>query len=367
MFDEKTLRELASLEANGPILSVYLDVDSTQHSAEEYKLILREMLKHVDGQANHEDVEAVKRYVDLAYDWSGRGLALFSRTDEDLWYAFTLAVPVSSGVTVAAKPYISPLVELNGLYGRYVVALVDRQGGRFFLFEMGHLVDQEGTVGEDIRRVRKGRGSSVVGMRGGAPASGRKEAELVQRNLKDCATALSHFCQRHHPRQLLLAGAEHTIAQFQEYLPGALKDVVVGAFAADMDAKEGEIQERAFIILAELMAARKQSVIEATVTAAAKGQNGALGLEETLHVAHEGRVQVLVVEQHYHAPGYRCAGCGYLTTQPQGACSFCNGTFTEIPDAVEAVVSQVVEKGGTVEVIDSHMMMNAHIGALLRY
>ncbi len=367
MFDEKTLRELASLEANGPILSVYLDVDSTQHSAEEYKLILREMLKHIDGQVDHEDVDAVKRYVDLAYDWSGRGLVMFSRTDEDLWYAFTLAVPVPSGVTVAAKPYISPLVELDGLYGRYIVALVDRQGGRFFLFEMGHLVEQEGTMGEDVRRIRKGRGSSVVGMRGGAPASGRKEAELVQRNLKDCAAALGQFCQRHHPRQLLLAGAEHTIAQFQEYLPVALKDIVVGTFAADMDAKEGEIQERAFAILTDLMAARKQSLIDATVTAAAKGQNGALGLEETLNVAHEGRIQVLVVEQHYHAPGYRCGGCGYLTTQPQSACSFCNGAFTEIPDAVEAVVSQVVEKGGTVEVVDNQAMIGARIGALLRY
>lgn len=367
MFDEKTLRELASLEANGPILSVYLDVDSTQHSAEEYKLILREMLKNVNGQAEHADVDAVKRYVDLAYDWSGRGLVMFSRAVEDLWYAFPLAVPVHSGVTVAAKPYISPLVELDSLYGRYIVALIDRQGGRFFLFEMGHLVDQEGVAGEDVRRTRKGRGSSVVGMRGGAPASGRKEAELVQRNLKDSVTALGQFCQRHHPRQLLLAGAEHTIAQFQELLPSALKDIVVGTFAADMDAKEGEIQERAATVLMELMKARKQALIDTTVTAAAKGQNGALGLEQTLNVAHEGRVQVLVVERHYHAPGYRCSGCGYLTTKPPVACQFCNGVFTEISDAVEAVISQVVEKGGTVEVVDNDTMANAHIGALLRY
>jgi hypothetical protein len=35
MFDEKSLKELASVEANGPILSLYLNVDSTQHAAEE--------------------------------------------------------------------------------------------------------------------------------------------------------------------------------------------------------------------------------------------------------------------------------------------------------------------------------------------
>jgi len=41
MFDEKSLRELATIEAGGPILSLYLNVDPTQHAAEEYRLALR--------------------------------------------------------------------------------------------------------------------------------------------------------------------------------------------------------------------------------------------------------------------------------------------------------------------------------------
>ena len=212
MFDEKSLRELATIEARGPILSLYLNVDPTQHAAEEYRLALREMLKQAEGQVDDGDISAVKRFVDLEYDWSGRGLVLFSRQAEDIWYVFPLAVPVRNGITAARKPYISPLVELDGFYGRYAVALVDRQGARFFLFQMGELIAQEGVVGEDVRNVRRGRGSSVVGMRGGSQASGRKEAELVQRNLRDAVAALADFCHAHPPRRLLLAGAEHTVA-----------------------------------------------------------------------------------------------------------------------------------------------------------
>ncbi len=367
MFDEKSLRELASIKANGPILSIYLDVDPTKRTADEYKLILRDLLKQVNGAADPADVDAIKRYVDLEYDRSGRGLVMFSRTAENIWQVFLLSLPVHSGITVARKPYISPLVEMNAVYGRYVVAQIDKQGARFFIFHLGDMLDYEGTVGEDIHHIRKGRGSSVVGMRGGAPASGRKEAELVQRNLKDSATALAEFCREHHPYRLLLTGSEHTLAQFQELLPASLKDILVGTFTAEMEAGEVELREHALAVLLELSQARQQQLAEAITTASAKGQNGVLGLDQTLSVAHDGRIQVLVVERDYHAPGYQCGSCGYLTTQPLEKCVFCDGVIEEIADAVEAVVSQVVEKGGAVEVVNNHIIGESRIGGLLRY
>ncbi len=367
MFDEKTLRDLASTEATGPILSVYLNVDPTQRTPDEYKLKLRELLKKVESKADPADTEAVKRYLDLEYDWSGRGLVIFSRQAEDIWYAISLSVPVRSGITVAQKPHISPLVELTGLHGRYVAALIDRQGGHFFLFEMGDLIAQADVQGEDVRRTRRGRGSSMVGMMGGGPASGRKEAEVVQRNLRETAEALVKFCQKHHPRRLLLGGAERTVAQFQEELPGHLRDIVVGTFALHMEANEVEVRERAQEILQALQERRRTELVETVITAAAKGSNGVIRLDETLSMAYEGRIQVLVLGQHYHAPGFRCNGCGYLTTQTLEQCPFCGGMFVEIPDAAEAVVSQVIEKGGSVEVVPDELMEEAKIGALLRY
>lgn len=367
MFDESLLRDLAATEASGPILSVYLNVDSTQHMAEEYRLTLREMLKSVEGQVAPADLDAVKRYVDLEYDWSGRGLIMFSRQADGLWHALTLAIPVRSGITVAQKPYISPLVELDGLYGRHAVALVDRQGGRFFVFQMGAVLDQEGYLGDEVRGLRKGGGSSIIGMHGGASDPGRKEAEVIQRNLRETANALNAFCHRHHPRRLLLAGAEHTVAQFQEHLPAQLQSIVAGTFAADMDTGEHEISERSLAILQQLSEQRKKSVVETIITAAAKGSNGVIRLGETLSAANEGRVQVLVIERDFHKPGYRCRSCSYLTAQNLEHCPFCGDTFVEIPDAAEAVVTRVVEKGGAVEVVDNGLMGESHIGALLRY
>ncbi len=367
MFDERALKELASVEAEGPILSVYLNVDSTQRNSEEYKLELRELLKCKADGIDNEDIEAVKRYLEYDYDGSGRGLVIFSRQAEGIWYAYSLAVPVCSGVTVARRPYISPLVERDGLYGRYAVALVDRQGGKFHFFDMGELVDQRGFVGEDVHHTRRGRGSSVHGMRGGSQLSGRREAELVNRNLKETAVALTEFCQEHLPRRLLLGGAEPTVAKFREVLPAPVNELVVGSLGVDFEAGEVEVREQSLALLRELEQERHEKVVEALMTSAAKGLNGVVGLDQTLSVANEGRVQVLLVERDYHQSGYQCTGCGYLTTQRLNRCIFCGGEFTEIPDAVEAAVTQVVEKGGTVEVVDEERMEDTRIGALLRY
>jgi hypothetical protein len=367
MIDEKVLKELASVQTQGPMLSVYLDVDPVTKTSEAYKLELREMLKSVENSAHKEDIESVRRYIEYAYDGSGRGLVVFSHQADDIWYAFPLAVPVDPDIKVSHKPFLSPLIELIGQYGRYAVGILDRQGGRFLLFKMGELVTTEEVTGEEVRHRRKGRGSSVFGMRGGAGFSGRKETELVQRNLKEAAGRLSEFCEKHSPKQLLLAGSDRTLAQLQDFLPSKLKGLVSGTFSSDMDATENQIRDLSFKLIQELAVQRHKDLVKTIRTSAAKGGNGVVGLDSTLSIAHEGRIQALITARDYHAPGFRCSGCGYLTTQPLEKCLFCGEEFEEIPDAVEAVIAQVVNKGGSADVIDEELMDRIRIGALLRY
>jgi hypothetical protein len=228
-------------------------------------------------------------------------------------------------------------------------------------------MDQVGMEGEDVRHTRRGRGSSVHGMRGGSPISGRHEAALVQRNLKDIAADLVDFCQKYHPRRLLLGGSEHTLAQFMDALPPATRELVADTFSSESVLNDAEVREHSFRLLNALEEHEHTRAINTVRTQAAKGMNGVVGLDQTLSVANEGRVQVLVVERSYHQPGYQCQGCGYLTAQQMDRCVFCGGTFTEIPDAVEAVVTQVVDKGGNVKVVNDGQLIEARVGALLRY
>ena len=63
MFTQDDLRELATYQAQTPILSVYLNVDPTERTTDEYKLALRQMLKRVEGNASPEDVAAVVAFL----------------------------------------------------------------------------------------------------------------------------------------------------------------------------------------------------------------------------------------------------------------------------------------------------------------
>jgi peptide chain release factor subunit 1 len=369
MIDEKELRQLARIQSETPILSVYLNVDPTEHTTEEYLLSLRQMLKAASGEAAAEDIEQVQRYFEHEYDWSGRGVIIFSCQASKLWRVYTLAIPIASGVTVARRPYLSPLVALVEAYGRYAVALIDRQSARFFLFQLGELVHEQVFEGEEVRKLKKGRGSSAgPARRGGAPASGRHEEEVAMRNLREIAKETDRFCRQHKPQQLILGGADPTLAHFREMLPKALQERIVGTMSADATISEPELRERSLQILNEVEEAREAALVEAVFTAAAKGREGTIGLDQTLSAAHEGRIRTLVIERHFHAPGYRCDHCGYLTTQPLATCPFCSGQFVEIPDAAEAVVTKVIEEGGIVEVVDQHpRLQTVGVGALLRY
>ncbi len=369
MFNQEDLRELAAFRFETPVLSVYLNVDPTDRTRDEYRLELRQLLKQVEGVAPEENIKAVEAFFDHEYDWSGRGAAVFSCQEEDFWRTYSLAIAVSSGVTVASRPYIKPLAELADAYGSYAVAVVDRRQTRMFLFDLGQLRATDEFVGEEVRKVKRGRGSSGGhGRRGGAPISSQHEEEVVRRNVRDAAGAMKTFCDRHDPQRLIIAGGDGMVVRFQEALPKHLQDRVIGSFSADMNAPEAEIRELSLEVLEQVEEARKEAIVEAVFTAAAKGGNGVIRLADTLGAAHEGRIQTLVIDRHYHQPGYQCEHCGYITDHDLEKCPFCGSDFVEIPDAAEALVTKVIEEGGEVEVVeDNPKAQKFGVGALLRY
>ena len=369
MFTQEDLRELAAVQTETPILSVYLNVDPMERTTDQYKLALRQMLKRAGGLVSPKDVDAVSRFFDHEYDWSGRGVIIFSGIQEEFWRVYSLAVPVSSGVTAARKPYIWPLAALVDAYGSYAVAQVDRQGVRLSQFALGELQATDEFEGEEVRKLKKGRGSSGgAGRRGGAPVSSRREEEVAQRNIRETIKVTERFCRKHNTQRIIIAGAEPTVAQFREALPKSLQERVIGAFSADMNALEPEIRERSLEILLQVEKEREIVLVDAVFTAAAKGRGGVIRLADTLGAAHEGRIQTLVVSRDYHRPGYQCRNCAYITDHALEVCPFCGGEFGEISDTAEALVTKVIEDGGKVEVVDDHpKIAEFGVGALLRY
>lgn len=363
MILEEELQELAAFRTHdAPILSLYLNVDPYRRTPEEYKLALRHQLNSVAEVADQADIARVERYFDLEYNWQGRGVACFSCQAADFWRAYPLWVPLEDAVFVGDHLYLKPLSDVVDTYVRHGVALISREGARFFLFEQGQAEEVGELTGEDVKRHKQG---------GWAAARyQRHEDAAAYRNLKEIAEATVSFCQEHDCQRLILAGTDKTVAQFQPLLPKALQERIVGSFAMDMTASPAEVAERSLHIVQQALLQQQAALVEQVITAASsKGGAGALGLADTLRLLEEGRVHHLVLAEGYHDTAYQCSHCGYMTVEPREQCAFCGGQMRLLPDAVNAVVSRAIERGVEVTTIRDNARLEAagSIGAILRY
>ena len=366
MLNESDVRELLDYQASAPVLSIYLNTEPSDGSIDAHKLRLRTMLKEIELP---EDILRVDRFIEHEFDWSGRSVAIFSCVADAFFRAFTLAVPVRSRVRVSDRPHVKPLADILDFYGGYGVALVDKQGARLFYFHLGELREQEGVLGETVRRTKRGGGSQAQGRRGGTAGQTNYVEALAEKNIKDAADFATRFFSENNVRRILLGGTEDNVALFRTHLPKAWQSLVVGSFPMSMTASHSEVLERAMQIGREAENRREAKLVDTAITGAAKGRGGVVHLEETLSAVHQGRVQTLLIIDGFRAPGRRCKGCGYVTSKKMQVCPFCGGKFEQIPDAVELVVRKVMQSGGDVEVLhdDRFLRDYGNIGALLRY
>ncbi|HBY07325.1 MAG TPA: hypothetical protein DEH22_05885 [Chloroflexi bacterium] len=366
MLTELDLRELLELKPQHPVLSIYLNTDPSQGSADVYKLKLRSMLKEVNLP---KDTSAIEEYFEHEHNGAGRSVAIFSCEPEDFFRVYPIQVPIRSRIRISNRPHVKPLADLFDSYGGYGVALIDKQGARLFSFHLGELKEQEGILGESIRRSKHGSGSQAAGRRSGESSLAPHTAELTERNMRESAEFSTHFFTENNVRRVLIGGTDDNIAAFRGHLPKKWQSLIVGTFPISMTASQSEVMERAMKVGQAAEREREAKAVETVVTAAAKDQNAVIGLDETLAMVHEGRIQNLLVIEGFRSTGYRCLGCGYLTAQKLEGCPFCSGNFEEIPDAVDLAVRRVLEESGEVDILHDNPQLAEHgkIGALLRY
>ncbi len=365
MFNENDLRELLDCSAPEAVLSVYLNTDPSLGNADAYKLRLRNMLKEVTLS---KDVEVVERYINTEYDWSGRGIAIFSSVEKDFFRAYTLAIPVYDMVQVGDTPSIKPLANLLENYGGYGVVLVDKQGARLFSFHLGELKEQEGVLGEAVKRMKRGGASHMGGRRGG---TGQAKAmdETIDRNMREAAEFTVAFFEENNVRRVLIGGTDDNIAQFRSQLPKAWQSLVVGTFATSMSASHTEVFSKALEVGREADKKRIKHLIDILTTGAGKGQGAVIGLEATLEAVTGNRVKTLVMVENYRIPGYFCKDCGILTAKPQEHCTGCGKDVEHVSDVVEAAVAAALRSNAEVEILHDVDTLDDKnkIGAILRY
>lgn len=367
MLADSDLRELVAFPTgNEPVLSVYLDTETSIGNSEACKLRLRNMLKAINLP---EDVSAIERYINLEHNWSGHAVALFSSAKRGFFRAYSLALPVRDMFHVGDRPSVQPLVDLLDNYGGYGVALVDKQGARLFYFHIGEMVENEAIQGDQVKHTKAGSASSLTGRRGGMVGQKNTVEETVERNMREVAESAIHFFEEKHVRRVVLGGSEDNVSLFRALLPKAWQSLVVGTLTININAPHNEVLQRTQLIGLEAEKRKEKQLIESLVTRAAKKENAVVGLEETLKAVNAGRVQTLALVENLHLAGYRCDSCGRLTSDLNKVCAECGGLIYKYPDVIELAISEVMRRGGEVQVTHPHELFISvgSIGAALRY
>jgi len=371
MFTQNHLQELLSFSANGTaVVSLYLDTDCSQQSADTIKLQVKGMLRELNG-ANEQDGEVIERFLDHSYDWTKPGLALFSCAPNDFFKAYPVAVSFRNRLRVGRKPYVKPLVHLLDHYAYYGVILVDRIGARFFEYHLGDLQSSEGVLGEEVRKLKKGGGSSSVGVRGGArgvQGGSRHEEEVVQRNMREAANASGQFFASKPIRRLFLGGTNENVAQFRELLSKKLQSCIAGTFAMDMTAGEHEVRKETLIMLHVANQERESRLVQTMITTNAKGGNATVGLDDTLQAVSDKRVQTLIISDGLRIPGYVQDEAGFVVVNLARS-PLSDRELLDVADVIDSAVAYTMAQGGYVEVISENPDLEAagRIGAILRY
>ena len=371
MFSKQELKELAGYRSEtSPVLSIYLDVDSTRLTVEQYRLTLRGMLKSVAGKAARKDIERVEAYFDFEYDYQGNGVAIFSA--QDFWRAFPLAVSVGNDVHVSAQPYIKPLADFIEAYDRYGVVLVDREGARLFMFSQGTLQEATGMLGEEIKdqlRGASGRGGRSGTGSGHGRTSGldHRIEQITARNLRDMVDLTKNFYQAGQCERIILGGTDENRARFLSMLPKTLHDKVIGHITIGMYASAAQVLERSMQTIQQSVAERKAALVKALITAAHK-DSGSLGLADTLLAMQERRVQTLVISEGFSEQGYVCTHCHYATVKETSTCPACGGSVDRMDDIVDHLVHHALEDDLEVVFVQDEALEQAGmIGTLWRF
>jgi peptide subunit release factor 1 (eRF1) len=366
---EAAIRELAGIKGErAPITSVYLDVDGRRlqrHQDYEHELdtMLRAAKNRANGHASvHDDLRKIEQYVKGGFDRSRtRGLAIFACSAENLWRVIELPMAVQSQLVINHFPAVGQLESVVQEREAIGVLLADRQRARFFVFEMGDLVEHSELL-DELPRAYDERGERERG------SVDHHVEELAHQHLRHAAKVAWQVWQATPFHHLAVGAADPIARQLEHELHPYLRDRVCGRVHLQISANHADVLAAAETVELEVERRKEAALVDRLREAVATRGRGVAGLKHTLAALNEHRVDRLLVSHGYHAPGWHCPSTGELAVV--GPTSPLTGERMDVvEDVVEEAVEVALNRGIPVEVCvgNADLDVIGQIGALLRY
>jgi peptide subunit release factor 1 (eRF1) len=372
------LRRLAQADVGGAkVLSLFLNLDPREfatppaRSTEVRSLLDRagrlvqkeaERLSHEQKESLRADLERVQSELGNGAGTKGaHGLAIFSCSAAGLFEILRLSEPVDHEPVISDAPYLAPLSGI-GDGGLWCVVLVNRRTARLFCGSSDAL-DEVALVDDQTRNKHDQGGWSQANYQ-------RSVDKDVQDHLKHVAEVVFLEMKRKLPDGVLVGGPQETLNDFEGTLHPYLRDRLAGRI--DIDVENSSIEDVRKTAAEKIAAAAREREDRALSRLAELfGSNGraASGLNDVLAAVHEQRVEVLLVDRGFTAPGVCCPQCGFLGGEEVTTCPADGTPVERRENVVEAAIERAITQSADVHVLRDRpeLASHGHVAAILRF
>jgi peptide subunit release factor 1 (eRF1) len=372
------LRRLAEADVGGAkVLSLFLNLDPREfatppaRSTEIRSLLDRagRLVREESEQLTHEQKESLKSDLERVAAELGNGagtkgahgLAIFACSAAGLFEMLRLSEPVEHEPVISDCPYLAPLSSI-GEAGKWCVVLVNRRTARLFCGSRESL--DEIALVDDATRNKHDQG-------GWSQANYQRSVDKdVHDHLKHVAEVVFLQMKSELPDGVLVGGPHETLTDFEGTLHPYLRDRLAGRIDIDVENTSPEdVRRTAAERIAVVAREREDQALGRLAELFGANGRAASGLADVLFAVHEQRVETLLVDRGFTAPGVCCPQCGFLGGEGISECP-ADGTPTERREnVVEAALERAIRQSANVHVIRDRpeLASHGHIAAILRF
>jgi peptide subunit release factor 1 (eRF1) len=289
-----------------------------------------------------------------------RGIAVFSASDQGLFRAFSLSMPVKDRLVLDEEPYLVPLLELMHRQRRYLLVLTDSHRGRVYEAAWGHTrLLQE--LEEAVPRRQRSAGERW-GKQQATIARHREDHLLHYR--KALATAIEQAWPAAPFRGVILLGDEETIAALRSSLASAIAGRIVHVGPYSWARKEPDLDAKVQEVLEAALGAHDAALLEEFERRLHEHYLIAAGPQEVINALRYGQVGYpgyLVLEPDRGQRAARCTRCESLFTTVYATCPVCQGACEQV-NLWQQILLFAARHDIVAHVVDTHPALAQHGG-----